>query len=115
MLLKRNNLWSNDIARYLIEKVASCIPCHYTDKPQAIRKVSISKLDRPFNTVSCISHFYLEQQPIFHAMEDTARYSVGQEVRSSAVCHGIDVLEQICISEFWVPGAIRYDVSFESK
>eukprot|EP00173_Palmaria_palmata_P002904 Plantae.Rhodophyta-Palmaria_palmata.ctg30231.p1 GENE.Plantae.Rhodophyta-Palmaria_palmata.ctg30231~~Plantae.Rhodophyta-Palmaria_palmata.ctg30231.p1 ORF type:complete len:142 (+),score=24.24 Plantae.Rhodophyta-Palmaria_palmata.ctg30231:65-427(+) len=48
-------------------------------------------------------------------MESSARYSIGKEVPSSAVSHAIEIIEEKYRSEFWAPGAISYDLGFDSE
>lgn len=81
-LLERIELISEDDAKYLADVKSLCTKCQSTAKPKPSRIVSLSSLNRSFNDVVCMYHFFLDGLSFF-AMDATTRYSVALICRNT--------------------------------
>lgn len=68
-LLQRNKLWNNDVKKILTTTVENCQSCIATAPPPSHGKVSITNINRNFNDVVCVDHFWLEETCCFHIMD----------------------------------------------
>lgn len=74
-LLSRNGLWNEHVQHYIASTIAQCRDCKASSTPPPNRRVSISSLDKAFNDIVCIDHFYLEDVTLFHMMAVATIYS----------------------------------------
>lgn len=114
-LLLRNKLWTPKVQSYLVEKVTECTDCRASSTPPPNRRVSLSFLDRTFNEVVCIDHFFLDDHILFHSMDSATRYSAAHIVSSTSMHDAIYSFECIWLSQFWPPGAIHADGAFQTE
>eukprot|EP00173_Palmaria_palmata_P004214 Plantae.Rhodophyta-Palmaria_palmata.ctg5272.p1 GENE.Plantae.Rhodophyta-Palmaria_palmata.ctg5272~~Plantae.Rhodophyta-Palmaria_palmata.ctg5272.p1 ORF type:complete len:291 (-),score=14.17 Plantae.Rhodophyta-Palmaria_palmata.ctg5272:290-1162(-) len=115
ILLQRNQIWSSEIEKYLLQTIDSCVACHSVQPPKPMRKVSIKGVNRSFNDSAQVDHFFLDQKAILHVMETSCRYSTGKPVPSTSVSHATEFFEERYFSEFWIPGSIRFDPAFNTQ
>ena len=114
ILLQRNSLWSNEVQKYLSNTLEHCPKCVATSEPLTTRKVSLSSLNREFNSVVCIDHLHLDDNRVFHIMDASSRYSAGDVVDTTAMKQAIASFESLWISPFWTPKTVLYDQAFEN-
>ena len=114
VLLKRNNLWNDEIQIYSTRTPSSCIDCAKTYMPKQGRKVSLSSLNRSFNKLVCLDHFHLGDLRFCHIMDAITGYSVGAVVPDTSIKSAISVLDAHWISPFWAPNTIQYDIVFNN-
>ena len=114
ILLQRNNLWNEEVNRYLSTIMEKCTSCKTTSVPQPSRKVSLSSLSRQFNDLVCIDHLHLENNRVFHVMDSHTRYSSGMVVQSLTMTEAIKVFECQWMSQFWAPKCILFDPAFDN-
>ena len=112
-LLQRNQLWNEDVQKYLSSIVERCPNCIASSSPPSNRKVSISGINRQFNDVVCVDHFWLDGQCMFHIMDSFSRFSVAQPVESTALVDTTIIFESMWISQFWPPGSVQGDLAFQ--
>lgn len=111
-LLQRNKLWNNDVQRYVASTVEKCPNCIAAAPPATTRKVSISGINRCFNDVVFVDHFWLDDICLFHAMDSFSRFSIAQPVTSTAISEVIVAFENLWISHFWPPSQVQGDLAF---
>lgn len=90
----------------------TCYHCKATSAPVQSRKVSISSINRLFNDVVCIDHFFLDQVCVFHVMDSVSRYSACHISDSTSIDVSILSFEASWMSQFWPPTDIQGDNSF---
>ena len=88
--------------------------CKLSCTPPTNRCVSLSSLNREFNEIVCIDHFFLENATVFHAMDVATRFSAGIVVESTSMETVILNLELIWFSNFWPPSYIQADGPFQN-
>ena len=59
-LLIRNSIWNDEVQRLLADTVEKCENCIAASPPPTNRPVSITGINRQFNDLVCIDHFYLD-------------------------------------------------------
>ena len=99
-LLVRNKLWNEHVQKYLTTIVTECSDCSKSSTPPPNRRVSLSSLDRNFNDVVCLDHFYLDEMVIFHAMDTASRFSAGHVVSSTSLEEAVYAFEISWLSQF---------------
>jgi len=114
-LLKRNELWNQEIEKYVVQVIDVCTNCSHTSQPSANRKVSLSSLSRSFNELVCIDHVHLNEMRVIHMMDATTRYSVGAVVPDTSMKNAIINFESLWISPFWEPKAVQFDQAFDNS
>ena len=92
-LLKRNNLWSNEIEKYLSRITREFFLCTRTCEEKQPRKVSISSLNKYLNELSCVDHFHLGDLRQCHIMDATTRYSILSIVPDTEMVEAITILD----------------------
>ena len=80
ILLKRNNMYTDDVEKYLNHVIDSCCDCAKTYEPQKARKVSLSSVSRSSYETICVDHFCLGNLCIIHIMDASMRYSASTAV-----------------------------------
>lgn len=113
-LLERNNIWSDEVMKYVSRTMESCTRCLHTSEPKQARKVSIRSLNRSFNMVVCIDHLHLGNMRVFHLMDAATRYSAGAVVQDTSMVLAIEVMEGHWISQFWEPEEVQFDQAFDN-
>lgn len=68
-LLQNNDMSSNDAQRYLSRVIERRNLCVAASVPPPSRKVALGVLNRIFNDMFIVDHFYLDQVRIFHKMD----------------------------------------------
>lgn len=114
-LLERNNLFTDECAKYLTTVLDQCNSCIRTSEPKPARKVSLSSISRTFNDTVCVDHLFLDSMPVFHIMDSTSRYSVGAVVESTGMEHAVEVFESLWLSPFWNPHVVLCDQAFNNE
>lgn len=114
ILLGRNQLWDDDVKKYLISILVTCPHCKKTSEPTQSRKVSLSSMSRESNNTICIDHFFLEDFKIFHVMDSSTRYSAGMVVSDLTLQEACSALDVIWFSPFWLPQKILFDPAFNN-
>lgn len=89
ILFERNNLWEDDVKRYVLNIIENCNACRSSALPKPNRKVSISALAKEFNEIVCIDHLFLEAVCIVHHMDHVTRYSAGMIVPDTKLANAI--------------------------
>ena len=57
-LLERNNLWNEQSQLYVSYLIEECNSCKAVSPPHPNRRVSLSSLNRDFNDIVCLDHFF---------------------------------------------------------
>lgn len=112
-LLIRNGIWSQQVQSYLAQTVSECNKCVASASPPPNRRVSLASLDREFNTVVCVDHFFLDDHVLFHIMDTSTRYSAAAIVSSTNLTEAIRAFETLWISQFWAPQSVHADGAFQ--
>lgn len=115
ILLERDGIWNETVAKYLAGTIDSCSACRATALPKPTRKVSLSSMSREFNSLVCIDHFYLDELCVFHVMDSVTRYSVGSCMPDTTMYSSILAFESGWMSEFWTPNSVLYDPAFKNE
>lgn len=87
VLLKRNNLWNEQVEKYLPQVLESCPICDTTARPKSARKFSLSSMSREFNKIVSIHHLFLGDNTVFHIIDTKSIYSVGGVVENRKIQH----------------------------
>lgn len=74
--------------------------------------MSLSLLNRSFNTVVYVDYFFLDGQPVIHVMDSSSRYSSGALVADTSKINSIRINDEHCIIPFWSPETNIYDQAF---
>ena len=69
-------------------------------------------MNRSFNDVIMVDHFYLEQLRVFHAMDSYSRLSAAYVVPDATLGSAAIAFESISIAQFWPPEAVQGDQAF---
>lgn len=110
LLLKRNHIWSDDIAHYLGQIFDTCPDCTIVKQPLGMRPVSHSRMSRDLNDVVCLDHLHLEDLTVFHIMDSATTYSTGSVVSNKTPATAIKELES---AWFWSPHTIVGHTAFD--
>lgn len=114
-LLQRNNIWNNDVRKYLYAVLHRCTACITVQEPKASRLVSLSAMSRQFNQVVCIDHLFLNRHKVFHCMDSVSRCSAGFPVTDTTMSNAITAFEAHWITLFWPPDTVLYDPAFDNS
>ena len=115
VLLERNNLWNEQVEKYLPLVLERYPNCQTAALPKPARKVSLSSMTREFNKVVSVDHLFLGDNCAFHIMDTKSRYSVGAVVENTNMIDAIEVFESIWLSEFWTPETVAFDQAFKTE
>lgn len=77
-LHQRMNMRLDDAQTYLSRVVPRCNLFVTASVPHPLRKVVLLVLNRSFNDVVMVNHFYIDQVRIFHAMKSYSRFSAAR-------------------------------------
>ena len=86
--------------------------CYKNSEPKITRELSLSSLNKSFNSLICVDNFNLGNLRICHIMDANTRYSIGAVVPYTSMESVIEVLDTHWISQFWTPTAIQLDKAF---
>lgn len=111
LLLERNDLCNEAAAAYVAQSIENCTACRTTVAPQPSKKVSISSLNKHFNEIVCIDHFYLDEMRLMHCMALASRYSLA--VGYASTKDAFHAFEGTRASQFWYPDAVQIDKAFQ--
>lgn len=111
-LLQRNQMWNDDVQRYLASVIERCSSCIAAASPPSIRKISIAGINREFNDVVFIDHLWLDEICLLHVMDSYSRFSIAQPVQSTALSQAVVAFENLWISHFWPPSSVQGDLAF---
>lgn len=100
-LLERNNLWSTKVLKYSTSILDDFPSCLTKVQPEQTTKVSLSAMRRQFNTAVCVEHRNLDDNWVFHIMDSTYRYSVGDVFDTVSIWNAITLFETHWLSSFW--------------
>lgn len=112
-LLQRNHIWDDDIQSQLSTVVEKCTPCIASSLPQSARKLSIFRINRQFNDLVLVDHFWLEEICLVLFMDAYSRYSTAQPVQTKCLSEVFVAFENLWIGQFWPPCAIKGDLAFK--
>lgn len=115
ILLQRNNLWNDEVMKYLARTIESCSSCHNTALPKPTRKVSLSTMSREFNDTVCVDHLHIDDMRILHIMDSATRYSAGAVVQTTNMEDAIIAFDSHWVSQFWTPENVLYDPAFHNE
>lgn len=111
-LLVRNNVWSEDVPKYLSDQTTRYTACRSSKYPNPSRKVSLSALSRPFNDFLCVDHVFLDGMRVIHAMEAYSRYSAGLVCDDCSLSATVHAFEAIFFGPFWPSLAVTANNAF---
>ena len=114
-LLSRNDLWSDEVGKYLARILEGCARCAKTSEPKEQRKVSLSSMSRSFNKVVCVDHLHLGGSRVLHIMDSSTRYSAGTVVFTTSMQEAILGIEAQWVSPFWHPHTVLFDKAFDNQ
>lgn len=75
--------------------------------------MSLTTLDRQFNEVVCVDHFFLDDLVMFHIMDSATRYSCASVVSNTNLNDAISSFEMLWLGHFWPSQFIHGDGSFQ--
>lgn len=100
ILLQRSYLWSDEIEQYLTTVIDECHSCRATAPPKSALMVSFSSLNRSFNGVVCLEHFYLDALCQFHVMDSSGRLAAATVVTDTSLSVPIAAVEATWMTVF---------------
>eukprot|EP00171_Calliarthron_tuberculosum_P000101 IDg101t1 len=100
ILLERNDLWNEDVRKYLQSSIDLCPCCKVCEKPKAARQVSLYDIDGEFNDRVCMDHMFLDDLIVLHIMDSKTRFSCGSSVKSKSIEDAIECFELLWVSQF---------------
>lgn len=101
--------------KYLSMVVSKFPHCISSSLPPPARKLLLGPLDRSFNDVVAVDHFYLYKLCMFHSIDTVTRYYPSGIALTATISDATEVLQACWFTQFWQPLQIHGDKAFNAS
>lgn len=115
ILLERNNLWSNEVEKYLCRVPKKCSSYSTTAKLEQARKVSFSSISISCDKIVCIDHIHFGGLRVLHIMDSAVWYLVGAVVEIPSMAAAIFQHEAQLIFPFLYSDTVLFGPTFDNE